>query len=83
MKKFKKQSVEVLSAYTCDKCGREADFDSDGFEAQEFISIEQKAGYASVFGDGDIVCLELCQHCFKELLGSWIKVKKSQSREYW
>lgn len=75
MKKYKKQSIDILSAFTCDKCGREADFENDGFEAQEFISIEKKAGFASVFGDGNELNIDLCQHCFKDLLGLWVKIK--------
>lgn len=81
MKKFKKQSVEVLYAYICDKCGREAKDADNILEAQEFVSIEHKAGYASIFGDGNELTIDLCQHCFKELLGSWVKLKMSNSLE--
>lgn len=81
MKKFKNKSVEVLSAYICDKCGQEASFTSDNLEAQEFVSIEHKAGYASIFGDGNELSIDLCQHCFKELLGPWVKIKNPKSLE--
>lgn len=83
MKVFKKKSVKTLCAYICDKCGREADFEKDGFEAQEFISIRQRALYASIFNDGDLICIELCQYCVKELLGPWIRLEEPENKEYW
>jgi hypothetical protein len=58
----------------CDRCAREADIDDVDCEFHEFTSIEYKAGYGSVFGDGNKVEVDLCQHCLKELLGAWIRV---------
>ena len=61
--------------YTCDKCSLEANDADNTLEAQEFISIEHKAGYASIFGDSIEITIDLCQHCFKELLGLWVMLK--------
>lgn len=81
MQKFKEKSVNTLSAYVCDKCGKEAILGNNDNEAQEFISIRHRAGYASIFGDHKDLCLDLCQHCFKETLGTWVKVKEPNNSE--
>lgn len=47
----------------CDRCERTAEHGDMEFE--EFVSIERTAGYASVFGDGLHVQLDLCQHCLR------------------
>lgn len=31
-----------------------------------------KGGYSSIFGDGVIVRLDLCQYCVKKLLGEYL-----------
>lgn len=56
----------------CDRCGRLAD-DSES-EFFEFTSIDYKAGYGSIHGDGNQVEIDLCQHCLKETLGLWLRV---------
>ncbi|MEJ6004760.1 hypothetical protein WG899_04310 [Paucibacter sp. AS339] len=63
----------------CDRCGRLADV-SEG-EFQEFVSIDLKAGYASIFGDGRDVQLDLCQHCLKTALGVWLRVSDADDRQ--
>jgi len=63
----------------CDRCGRLADV-SEG-EFQEFVSIDLKAGYASIFGDGRDVQLDLCQHCLKTALGAWLRVSDADERQ--
>ena len=62
----------------CDRCGRLAEV-SEG-EFQEFVSIDLKAGYASIFGDGRDVQLDLCQHCLKTALGAWLRVSDADDR---
>ena len=56
----------------CDRCGRLSDVSEAEF--QEFVSIDLKAGYASIFGDGRDVQIDLCQHCLKTALGAWLRV---------
>ena len=56
---------------TCDRCERhftEGKIDDD-LEIQEFLKIDFIGGYASVFGDGARVKLDICQRCLKSLLG--------------
>ncbi|HRQ56431.1 MAG TPA: hypothetical protein PLN31_03375 [Azoarcus taiwanensis] len=57
---------------TCDCCGRE--LLEDDYESQECLRIDFKAGYASVFGDGNTVRAVLCQHCVQKHLGPWLTI---------
>lgn len=56
----------------CDCCGRE--LLEDDYESQEHLRIDFKAGYASVFGDGNTVRAALCQHCVQKHLGPWLTI---------
>jgi len=59
---------------TCDKCKIDASSDKEIFEYQEFLRVRFRGGYGSVFGDGDICEIDLCQRCLKEVLGAYIRV---------
>ena len=65
---------EVISSFTCDKCGLVANGDTDHFEYQEFLSVSRFGGYGSVFGDGLQYEVDLCQSCVKDLLGDYVRV---------
>lgn len=56
----------------CDRCGRLSEHGD--VEFHEAVSIDLKAGYGSVFGDGNEVQIDLCQHCLKLTLGRWLRV---------
>lgn len=58
----------------CDRCGREAELDDQDCEFHEFTSIQYRAGYGSVLGDGNRVEVDLCQHCVKDTLGTWLRI---------
>jgi len=58
----------------CDRCGRQAERDDLDCDFHEFTSIQYKAGYGSVFGDGNDIELDLCQHCVKDTLGTWVRI---------
>ena len=45
----------------CDRCGRLLEHGDSEFH--EFFSIDVKAGYGSIFGDGNEVQIDLCQYC--------------------
>ena len=64
----------------CDRCDRLAEIDDTDCEFHEFASIDYKAGYGSIFGDGNQVQIDLCQHCLKETLGAWLRIKDTT---YW
>lgn len=72
MKKTRVEPIEVVHELCCDRCGSEARRDEAAF--QEFVSIDQVAGYGSVFGDGSRVQIDLCPACLKALAGKWIRV---------
>lgn len=67
-----------LQTYTrylqCDRCGRTGERDGLDCEFHEFTSISYRAGYGSIFGDGNTVETDLCQHCIKEVLGRWLHI---------
>lgn len=60
----------------CDRCERLSELGEMEFE--EYVSLDHKAGYASVFGDGNQVQIDLCQHCVKELLGQWLRIASAE-----
>lgn len=67
------QQVTVEIAIQCDDCKRIDPL--DGYEAGEYLRIDFTAGYGSVFGDGNRVKADLCQHCLKTRMGGVLKVK--------
>lgn len=69
------RTVTVTETYvTCDRCGREMRPDTPDLEHQERVAVRFRAGYASAFGDGSLVEMDLCQHCVKDVLGRWLRV---------
>lgn len=75
MKKIRKEMhpVEIVSSIVCDVCGKVYN-DHDWEEMQEFHSISFRAGYGSVFGDGNLVECDICQHCLKNLLSKYMRI---------
>lgn len=71
------KTKEVKETYPvakiCDKCGRRVE-KTDIIEWQEFYHISFTGGYGSIFGDTELVEIDLCQHCLMELIGDvWKK----------
>lgn len=64
----------------CDCCDRLAEVGDAELEFQEFVSIDLKAGYASIFGDGNHVQVDLCQHCLKDVLGRWLRIDDPRAK---
>lgn len=60
-----------LVKWNCSICGR--DLLSSIIESQEAFTFSQKCGYGSVFGDGNEVYIDICQHCMKERLGEFMR----------
>ncbi len=58
----------------CDRCKREY---LDKLETQEFVKIDFIGGYGSIFGDGHSVEADICQHCLKEIMGSFLVVSST------
>jgi len=63
-----RQLVEL----TCSVCGQ--DLLADEMELQETFSFSQIGGYSSVFGDGASISIDICQHCFKKMLGQYCTI---------
>lgn len=67
MKKFKE--VEVIEmvpvSIHCDVCKKEI---TDYMEVQEMFSYTMFCGYNSVFGDGNQISFDICQHCMKKII---------------
>jgi hypothetical protein len=67
------ESASVVSQIKCDRCGRIAERDDLDFHAMTSISFS--AGYASIFGDGNRIEIDLCEPCLKDALGEWLRVR--------
>ena len=69
MIKYKQSEVtrmeDVFDSIVCDKCGKEF---RDEMDLQEFHRIDFIGGFTSVFGDGNHVQCDLCQHCLMEMI---------------
>ena len=66
----------VTDKIICDVCGRDLSFtDNNYVEAQEMFSYSWWGGYGSVFGDGIDFEIDICQHCFKDAFGEYIRSK--------
>ena len=61
----------------CDRCGRETVRGETEF--YEMTSIGFRAGYGSIFGDGNHVAVDLCQHCLRDTLGAWLRIRDDET----
>jgi len=66
--------TQELTKLTCDGCGLSADKDERPMEFSEFLSHRATGGYGSVFGDGSLVEVDLCQRCVRDILGRFVRV---------
>jgi hypothetical protein len=73
MKTFETVTTQKVISMVCDGCGLEASKD-DGYEFQEFITINHRCGYGSIHGDGNKIETDLCQQCFADMCGDSLKV---------
>lgn len=66
---------------TCDRCGKQMSDDEpyDGYTNR--TQIRFRAGYASLFGDGNKVEGDLCDECLYELLGSYLRIVEPNAAE--
>ena len=69
---------EVAESIICDICNKTFSYEKDRMEIQEFIRIYNRGGYSSIFGDGAPVELDMCQHCFKDKLGQYVRIGLSE-----
>lgn len=72
---YEERRVSVVQTVcTCDRCGLEMRAQTYDGEWEERLTISFRGGYYSVFGDGSLVELDLCQRCVQEVLGPWLSI---------
>jgi len=77
--KTRQEESIFLDTLTCNRCGFTVTrSDDDVLEWQEFMMWRNLGSYGSVFGDGNLIELDLCQRCVKELLGEYVRVVDSE-----
>jgi len=59
---------------TCDRCGKDITKEENTAEWQERFVIRFRAGYGSVFGDGNTVEGDICQDCLQAVLGKYLRI---------
>ena len=65
---------DICTSIVCDVCKKEFVNDEINiYEIQEFTYIHKDCGYGSIFGDEDVIELDICQNCLKEILGKYIR----------
>ena len=74
---------EVQQALICDVCKKEFDFKKDIMDIQESVRIRYTGGYGSVFGDGNVIEIDICQNCFKEKLGDYVRTECNDDLNDW
>lgn len=67
------EPMSVVHQIRCDRCGKEAERGEIDFTRMRSLGFD--AGYDSVFGDGNRVELDLCEPCFRDALGAWLRVR--------
>lgn len=75
MIRYKKETIEqsIPESVTCDVCKKEYSYSKENIlEAQEFQYIRIHGGYDSVFGDDNKLKADICQHCFKKIMGEYL-----------
>lgn len=73
MIRYYSTTVEMANVKICDVCNMECGKD-DYANWQEFHHIRFTGGYGSYFGDRIEVKLDICDKCFKDILGNiWEK----------
>ena len=67
------ESVSVVDQIKCVRCGKVTQ--RNELDVHTMTSIDFHAGYASIFGDGNRVEIDLCEPCLKVTLGEWLRVR--------
>ena len=65
LKEIESQPTYEVESIKCDICNKTY---NDTYELLEFTYIRKECGYSSVFGDGDIIEIDICQHCLRKII---------------
>jgi len=60
--------------FTCNRCSCTIHPIDQIIEWQERFIVSFRAGYGSLFGDGNYIEGRFCQECINDVLGQWLKV---------
>lgn len=71
----------VQTVCICDRCGLEMRQETCDGEWEERLTVAFRGGYHSEFGDGNLVELDLCQHCVRDLLGPLLRITQDDPFE--
>jgi len=81
MRTYKKEMTEVSTpeSITCDVCNKKYYYSNneDVMEIQEFLYVNFRGGYGSVFGDDVPMKGDVCQYCLKDKLGEYLVVDEN------
>lgn len=73
MQSFAVEPQTVVYEVACDRCEVAVQRGEPGFDAMSSIRLE--AEYGSIFGDGNVVEIDLCETCLKSTLGEWLRIR--------
>ena len=62
------KTYNIMDYCECDICHTKYKYPDDSIEIDEFARFDFVGGYNSVFGDGNRVQVDICQHCFQRIL---------------
>jgi len=65
----------------CDRCGKSMSEDEPYAGYNNRTQIRFRAGYASLFGDGNKVEGDLCDQCLHDMLGPYLRVVEADPSE--
>lgn len=74
IKRVRIETDEIV-AITCDICGFKYE---DQCELQAFTHINETGSWGSIFGDGNNIRCDICQHCLQEKLGKFLNISPAQ-----
>lgn len=80
---YREDTKKVPIVKTCDKCGRIAHvYRADELvEFNSFYHFEFYGCYGSVFADGGLVEVDLCQHCLLDMIGDIWKKRVEKGKD--
>ncbi len=79
---------KIPESITCDVCKKEYNCkkgergNDDIMEVQEFNHIRFQGGFNSIFRDGVVMKIDICQHCLKKLLGEYMVEESVEDNDH-
>jgi hypothetical protein len=68
-----KKNKTCVVKVECDRCHNRY---TDPMEIQEFLYINFRGGYLSVFGDENTIKADICQHCLKIIIRDFYRINE-------